>query len=308
MHWTALLAKRFFPPEARVVEDVTCINCGYNLRGLRAVGYCPECNSQVGDSLFVLARPEVVARGLQALGKGHLAALGLGLGCVINAYWPLFVSVGILFLGAIWRSMGLYELRFRAAIENLPVIAARLRAMAVVSLINTFTTLLWLIAILLIAMVPSLQGLPAAARVANALAIGWVFTWLLDLGVTGWFGSALATMLGYGWMIIELRVQLIVVMIGGAATVPLIAVSRLSLSPTAQFSVLAMFCLLGFVMVLLTTASLLHIANGAEKEFDTMDEAINSGRVAIMPGTRGEYRDESEPIQIAAPDDPASRG
>lgn len=38
-------------PAGRIDEDVKCIRCGYNLRGLSANGACPECGTAVGRSL-----------------------------------------------------------------------------------------------------------------------------------------------------------------------------------------------------------------------------------------------------------------
>src|SRR6185503_3019188 len=147
MHWTALLAKRFFPPEARVIDDVACIQCGYNLRGARAAGHCPECNAQVGDSLFILARPAAVADGVRSLGQGFFAFLALGLGCIQGtALWAQMVTVGILLCGAIWQVFALVRLRWHSAIDNLPVIAWRIRITFVVGIVNLAVLALWLAA------------------------------------------------------------------------------------------------------------------------------------------------------------------
>jgi len=34
-----------------LTEDLPCVRCGYNLRGLKAEGNCPECGASVGKSL-----------------------------------------------------------------------------------------------------------------------------------------------------------------------------------------------------------------------------------------------------------------
>ena len=47
MHWTAFLAYRRVPANAQVIGDLGCIHCGYNVRGLRASGLCPECGSRI---------------------------------------------------------------------------------------------------------------------------------------------------------------------------------------------------------------------------------------------------------------------
>lgn len=37
--------------DGTIGQDVACVHCGYNLRGLTADGRCPECNSPVGRSI-----------------------------------------------------------------------------------------------------------------------------------------------------------------------------------------------------------------------------------------------------------------
>ncbi len=60
MHWTALLEKKYFPVYARVIDDVSCVGCGYNLRHSRAAGPCPECGRPIIDSLWALAKAALV--------------------------------------------------------------------------------------------------------------------------------------------------------------------------------------------------------------------------------------------------------
>lgn len=36
--------------DGRLVTDLACIRCGYNLRGLKATGVCAECGNPVSDS------------------------------------------------------------------------------------------------------------------------------------------------------------------------------------------------------------------------------------------------------------------
>jgi hypothetical protein len=38
--------------DGRIAEDKTCRECGYNLRGLKTDGRCPECGSEVATSLL----------------------------------------------------------------------------------------------------------------------------------------------------------------------------------------------------------------------------------------------------------------
>ena len=109
MHWTAFLAYRRFPANARVADDMACIGCGYNLRGLNVWMRCPECGSEVGNSVFLLARAEIVQRNLHTMGYTYFAPLALLLACLAGAWWPALVAVP----GAARRG------RLRAWAENL---------------------------------------------------------------------------------------------------------------------------------------------------------------------------------------------
>ena len=84
-------------------NDVTCLNCGYNLRGLSESGNCPECGTPVWRSLrgnlLIFSAPE------------YLAMLNRGLLCILIAVIAKFafmiVGIGAL---ALFRqdAMGLY--------------------------------------------------------------------------------------------------------------------------------------------------------------------------------------------------------
>jgi hypothetical protein len=73
-------------PRALPVEDIqvdtSCLHCGYNLRGLRVDGLCPECGSPIGRSVLgnYLRYSEV--DWLQTIGRGatlKLWAIGLSI-------------------------------------------------------------------------------------------------------------------------------------------------------------------------------------------------------------------------------------
>ena len=40
-----------FDEAGRIAEDLPCLRCGYNLRGLGSEAACPECASAVGQSI-----------------------------------------------------------------------------------------------------------------------------------------------------------------------------------------------------------------------------------------------------------------
>lgn len=305
MHWTALLAKRFFPPEARVIDDVACISCGYNLRGLRAMGHCPECNAPVGESLFVLARPEVVAGGVRSLGQGFLAVFGLLFVCLPGSpKWSHLLAVGILLCGAAWQLVGLVDLRWRACIENLPVIAARVRVVWIGAIVNAALLLAWLAAILVIDAVPALQT-PAAGNVLAGIGSLWAFAWLAFLWAAGWFGHALATIVGYRWIEYEFAAQSAMAILCAALMLPIMFALQAVSSPAAALAMAAVFGLGPALTVLLTVVASLQLANAARESTETMDDAISSGRVAIMPRARGEFSDPRPSIAIS--DLPQSR-
>ena len=48
--------------EAPIEQDLTCMNCGYNLRGLKRSGACPECGASAGyeDQIWVGVRNVLV--------------------------------------------------------------------------------------------------------------------------------------------------------------------------------------------------------------------------------------------------------
>lgn len=77
-------------PDGAIQQDVACKRCGYNLRGLREDGLCPECATPIGRSvtgdLLRFADPGWVGRvafGLDLLVFGIVIALLLG--CVGGA-------------------------------------------------------------------------------------------------------------------------------------------------------------------------------------------------------------------------------
>jgi hypothetical protein len=76
--------------EAEVLGDTRCRACGYNLRGLRRDGRCPECSTAVAASdradLLCFAEP------------GYVRRLARGLWWVIAGVWSLVTAIFIVFL------------------------------------------------------------------------------------------------------------------------------------------------------------------------------------------------------------------
>ncbi len=284
MHWTALLEKKYFPVHARVIDDVSCVGCGYNLRHSRAAGSCPECGRPITDSLWALARPGRVARGLRSVGKSYL-----GLGALILAPFAFgggTLAVCVLALvvvaTAVIRAFAVGELRFRAELDHLPVIGLRVRVLWPLALLDVVLALIWAI------MLPLVQsGATPSARIEMVFSVfaAWLCATFTVAGVAGWMGSALAAMLGYETVSRELRVQWMLIAAGPALAIAISVAGLVFLglfgAPAGVFRVLAALTLLALMWLpaaWLTFAGMLHLANGAEQERETLDELVDAER------------------------------
>lgn len=274
MHWTALLAYRRFPRDAVVIDDVACIGCGYNLRGIRAGGRCPECGNAVGDSLFLLAEPEVVARGLRGIAKSYLACLALLINCIVwPPVWALMVAVGVIACGGVWRIISVAELKYRGALARLPVIGDRLNMLWILALIECAASVLWLIIIVAVTQSATLLATSGPAMMAMAAAV-WMIFLLLSAAAAGGLGLALAEALGYGWMVIELKLQRIALVVCALAAALLLLVSVTATGRSTIFVAVAGFDFVFALNLVLSAMSLTHVANGAEQEGEVWEEAI----------------------------------
>jgi hypothetical protein len=285
MHWTALIEKKYFPAHARVIEDVACVGCGYNLRQARAAGPCPECGRPVSDSLWSLANPDVIASGLRSIGKSYL-----GLGALILVQLAVqggacfaWAAALVVVTTAIIRAAGVGELRFRAEIDHLPVIGPRVRQLWPLALLDVALALVWSITL------PMLQtpatGFGWLETIISVAFTAWLGTTFAVAGVAGWMGSALAAMLGYEAVARELRVQWMLIAAGPALAV---AVTIAGLVLAGLFGVHAGDLALGAAVaslalpwlpaVLLTFTGMLHLASAAEREREALDDLVDAER------------------------------
>ena len=271
MHWTALLAYRRFPPNALVIDDLACIGCGYNLRGIRVGARCPECGGHVGDSLFLLAKPDVVGHALNGVGKSFLASFALLLVFISSATWMPMLATGVLVLGAIWRVFHAAELRYRGAIVRLPVIGTHVEVFWWCIVIDAMVTLGFFAIAVLFAMDP----VAITPRLLTLGLVGWLMTTMLCLAAAGWMGKPFAVMLGYGWMAIEFSIQRTWAVASLAFALVLMFVIASGSPRTPVLIAFAVFALVFAGQLLLTTVTLLQLANAAYRSSDTLDDAID---------------------------------
>jgi hypothetical protein len=275
MHWTAFLAYRRFPANARVADDLPCVGCGYNLRSSRAGGVCPECARPVGDSLFVLSQPEIVGRCIKTIGATYFGVLAIAIPCLsLGAAWTGIVGMGVLALTAIIRAVEVMELHMRGEIRALPVIGTRLRMLigfAIVDVVLTVTScvMLWYSA--------KIGFNPTLDAAINAMLLAWCVVYMVTAIVAGWFGSAVAVMLAYflsRWEFILHRIGL------GITSLCIIIAIATGFSPgvgsrTHQVAVLIAAVMLCISMPLLALG-LVHLGAGAEHEHEPWDDVLDT--------------------------------
>lgn len=283
MHWTAILEKRYFPAHARVLDDLACIECGYNLRHARAGGPCPECGRPVADSLWALARPDQVARGLRSIGWSYVALVLLPL---LGPGAGLGVMALVLVAAAIVRLMGAAELRFRAAIVQLPCIGPRVRLLWALAIVDALLACGF-------AAVFAVDGtVGGMGRLAGMTLLAWVAATFATAGAAGWMGSALGSLLGHDSAARGLRIQWVLAIAAGAEA---LLIGLLSLLPSAlAFLVLLGCAVVGWLGVtVLTVVALLSLAGAAEQERVPLDELVNAGPT---------YQGQSRPRERDLPD------
>jgi len=283
MHWTAFLAYRRIPPNVMVVGDVGCNHCGYNLRGLRALGNCPECGNRVSDSLFLLAKPALVAQNLRSYANSYFTLTILIVGCLGTMVgWPLTVTAVVLSMGTTYRAWCAGALYYRGELRNSETIHTRAFCLWIMSLVEWAIALGWTTAVLMINNNLSLQTSANSLWLIFGFEV-WLASMLLSGAVASWFGNALAGLLGYGWMVMEMRL-LLGALIATIVTLALFmasSVMRLTLAAALFFLVVA--GLLVFFAVSFAWFGLQHLANAAEQAAETLDEVLDGDRVAIVP-------------------------
>jgi len=122
----------------------------------------------------------------------------------------------------------------------------------------------------------------------------WLTTTVLCAAFAGWMGVALATMLGYGWLATEFRLQILAV----ALCIPagaLFAMLQASAWPIANLLCIAIFvyAVAGFAF---SGVAMMQLGSAAFSENETWEDAVDQQRIAIEPSVRAA---EPAPIELA---------
>lgn len=272
MHWTSYLAyRRVYHPDAQIVGDLGCVGCGYNLRGLRAMGNCPECGAAVADSLYVLARPAIVAESLRSFANSYGTFFILVIGC-LGAFqgWQLLATLLVLAGGTLYRLCWTSNVHFRAELMNSAQLSSRARWWWFASIVELVAAAIWMLAVITILSIATPTA--ASAQFVVYVGLGWLAAALVNALFAGLFGLALATILGYGWMVVEFRLQAIAVaaaLISGPLLAILIKGNVNMALGIAMAFVAGLALLIAFFM---TWLGLHHASNGAERATDTADD------------------------------------
>jgi hypothetical protein len=305
MHWTSLFERRFFPPDAMVIDDLACVGCGYNLRGIRVRGRCPECGQDIGDSLFVITQPDETGAAFRQVAGSFLFLLALYGGCFLlfGAGWLLFGGL-ILLGGAGFRLLGARTLRFQCGFGRLPLVGARVRRFWIMCLVDVGFGLLTILGAVG-AQVMTSTATPNPWVVAGvSAAIAWQLVTIAVALTALSFGRAVAQMTEYerldregrramwSWLAIPLVVLI-------AVFAHRLAVAFLGNQPAqVVVSGLALLAVLGSIgiAILLTWISLMHLAVASERERAPRDDVVDRDREAIAPYLR-EPAEELPPIE-----------
>ena len=276
MHWTSYLAyRRIYHPDAEIVGDMGCAGCGYNLRGLRVVGNCPECGAAISDSLYVLVKPSLVAESLRSFAGSFVTFFILALGCVtLFQGWPLMVTMGVLACGSLYRLWWTSVLHFRAELTNSAQLSARAQLWWYASLFEVIAWFTWLAAAIVIWNMPTRTA--ATEQLILYFGGGWMAAVFLNALVAGRFGLMLAQVLGYGWMVIECRIQIGAAITAMVSTLFLPVVIPGNLPPYVVGPLAGLVGIAYIGALVMTWMALHHASNAAENATDTMEDALST--------------------------------
>lgn len=298
MHWTAFLAYRRFPAHARVMEDCACIQCGYNLRMQMVSARCPECGYEVGNSVFLLAKPSAASRGLRTAAMTYLAPLAIALPAIFETYWSVFVVALVGTAAALFRFIGTTDLRLNAALARLPIVGPRLTMWLIAATIDLILAAGLLVAMLIVSTNRNLRVSGLGYSIVTWCFIGWWFTTILSAWLAGRFGLALMDMLNYVWTRIEFRVQQVAVPIVFALG-PVFLVGMKSVATPTMLKIIEIgITVITIGAMVMTALPLLHSATACDESTRDWDELIESERIAVVPEGQRPRMPEPPPIRV----------
>lgn len=298
MHWTAFLAYRRFPAHARVMEDCACIQCGYNLRMQMVSARCPECGHEVGNSVFLLARPSVASRGLRTAAMTYLAPLAIALPAIFETYWSAFIVALAGTAAALFRFIGTSDLRFNAAIVRLPIVGSRLMFWWIAATIDLVVASGFLVSMLLVSANRNLRASGLGYSIITWCFIGWWFMTILSAWLAGRFGFALMDMLNYVWTRIEFRIQQIAVLVVFALGPAFLIGLKSVASPMTLNIIEIAIAVITSVAMIMTTLPVLHAATACDESTADWDELIATERIAVVPESQRPHKPEPPPIKV----------
>jgi len=182
MHWSSSLEPRFIPGDARIVGELMCPGCGYALRGLEALGKCPECGRPVLDAIRPIPEPTELT---QALGESGWAFLTLLVILALGVFFrPVTAPIGVMLLAVLagFRAFGAVALvRSLRTIHNHDCAAAAKRLL--ISVAIEFVPIVGLLVITF----THVAGTPAVwmGTLAHAMSLALTLVALLQIGLLG---------------------------------------------------------------------------------------------------------------------------
>jgi len=273
------MAKRHFPAHARVADDLACIGCGYNLRTLMANANCPECGLEVGRSLFVLAKPRIVAEALRSVGITHLAVPIMLLTLLPSSQaWPIIVAFTVIAFSSAWRLIGIGHMHFRGAIIRLPVIGPGLRMWFVVAIVDCLAALTALGIILWLTENPLT---PTGSRALRLAMFACLSITMFSPIVAAMFGSAMARLLGYQWIIVEFSIFRVVAVAGFIASILLATASFIG-GGNLSMIFRGLLVVIMAASIIFSWIALTHLGNAADETSETWEDLIDSDRVEVL--------------------------
>ena len=286
MHWTQLLAYNRYPEHAMIADDLHCLGCGYNVRGLRVHGRCPECGRAVRDSLVLLTQPARVAAALATIGKSYLGLYGVAillLAARVGSNLLVWFTFTLLACCVLLRCVGALELRFLSGLQHRPQLTGRVELLWWVILIEFLATM----ALLGMWMFGVVRGIEIGSLV-------WAIATLFSIIAAGRSGIGLAQVLEYDSLIRELWVQQILVaaslilgLLGAAAR---LAVTALPAGNATGMDALValvfvLAALTGIAAIFVTFTGLMHLSIAAHCETEPLDHLVSTdpSEITVAP-------------------------